>query len=168
MRALWLGRFQPPTIAHWAALLKIQEKCSLVTIAVVYDDDTPVPWGWMDKNEHQKNAFSPLQVKAMWRKALLSFGVNGVDVISIPRPFAFDFGVRFPEKRFQLVSTNLDSRKAEFLKRSVVYVKPPWELHVSEIKEIVKGNMDQWGKFVAPGIFPLFKKFGGLDKLCPS
>jgi hypothetical protein len=174
MKALWLGRFQPPTIAHFASLLKILDLYDEVRIAVVFDgprpkDINPLWIPVLDQEDltsyaNGKNPFLPEEVIAMWTATVGICRLQArTSCCSIKRPQFFDFNQEFPPGEYMLVSTGGCTRKSlhkAMFQREVRHVDPPFALHNSEIKLLLK-NGGEWGDFIAPGAWKVFHSLNG-------
>lgn len=177
MRALWLGRFQPPTIAHFVALLKILDVYNEVTIACVFNSQRPedVHSNWRTTLDQEdaaayrpgKNPFLPEEVLAMWNAVINTCRLGArVECCSTPRPQFFDFGRVFPVERYQLVSTGDVERKLMhelMFSRPIQHVTPTFTLHNSEIRTLVQRGQS-WIDFIAPGAWHVFHSVDGESR----
>lgn len=181
MKALWLGRFQPPTIAHFVALVKILDIYHEVTIACVFDSPRPTgldpKWHVMLDEEDAvayrfgKNPFSSDEVLAMWNAVIETCRLESrVECCAVPRPQFFELNRVFPVEWYQFVSTGGRERVVQheqMFGRPVQHIVPAFTLHNSEIRPLVQQAGRSWVDFIAPGAWRVFHSIGGESR-CAS
>ncbi len=184
-KALFLGRFQPPSIAHLETVRTILKQWDNLTIAVVYNSPRPknVDPRWVRPLEIEdassysqpKNPFSSTEVGLMWEECLKVAGVTSrVMVTETLRPQFYPFNERFPPEGFNWVSITPNEKNNNSLDRLQMYeelfgrkiwlVKPEFELHNTEIKKIVSLGRS-WKEFIPAGAFEIFIEVDGPSRI---
>lgn len=186
--ALFQGRFQPPTVAHFCTVETILTRWNTVIIGVVRNTPTPE---WFDpkwdaylaasqKTSYGpgKNPFTAEEVKKMWdaciRDRLLNHRVR-CDIIM--RPY-FDpcFNDTYPPERVTLVrpawgagDTDMDEMRGkifpELLKRKIAHVEPSFKLHNTEIRTMIHAGHVSWEEIIAPGAYDVFIQVRGPARI---
>lgn len=185
--ALWFGRFQPPSIAHLAMLETILKTWEKLTIAVIFNSPRPVgvdsKWAmYLSASDNtvytpEKNPFAPQEIVAMWEACIQIHSLaERVTVIATPRPQYIDLNTQFPPEKFDYVLTEItkedsamdklrDTIFPQLLGREVVYVKPPFKLHNSEIRRLVFSGEKDWQDFVPVGAYEAFIGMNGPARM---
>ncbi len=183
--ALFHGRFQPPSIAHFETLGTILQKWELVTIGVVYAIPKPA---WLDPKWNSyveevlqtytpaRNPFSAHERVRMWNECIRHSNLTErVQCVAAPIPY-FDesFSEEFPPEEYDFVKPEAEKHEtldllreqttAQILNRSLFTVRPQWKLHVTEMRNLVSQGA-QWHKFLAPGIGDVFSELNGNERM---
>jgi nicotinamide mononucleotide adenylyltransferase len=186
--ALFMGRFQPPSIAHWCTVETILQSWVRVVIVIVYNVAPPNTrpeykdlWQVFSSASYTpgKNPFTAEEVRDMWESCINAHDLS--DCVScrvIPRPEfnPGEFNTMFPPGEFELVRTERFANDAEIdvvrgamfpelFRRPIGYVRPPFKLHNSEIRTRVSNGQGSWSDFIAPGAFETFQRLDGPARM---
>lgn len=192
--ALWLGRFQPPTIAHLATARTILNEWNRLTIGIVhsslqsgYVEPVDPKWEVFLKRTAEtslasgKNPFTPEEVSRMWVACLREQHFE--DKVSLkPMPqIAYQprFNEEFDPNLFNFIEVKLESGDAEvdrerqlafshLLGRPISYVSPPFKLHNSEIHLLVLQSGRRWEEFVPFGAYTVFVEIDGPRRMADA
>lgn len=189
--ALWLGRFQPPTITHMANVKLILEMWQKLTIGVVYGTARPpnIDSRWDDFLRQTttitlvswKNPFLSDEVIRMWEAGLEKAGYHDrVNLFAMPQvAHQTDFNVRFPPSRMDFVEVDfgeaaleIDRRRSEvfqnLLDRKIWGIKAPFILHNTEIRHRVLNGGQSWEEFLPEGTYEVFLEIKGPERIAHS
>lgn len=187
-RALWIGRFQPPTIGHIIATLAILSRWKKLTIGIVKDSECPqnIDAKWIKYlKEHagtvesiSKNPFKANEVINMWICILKEYSLEDrVELTSMPRvAYQEKFNQNFLPSKYDIVDIELSDpdpkkdylRQKAFriaLKRKIFYVKVPLKIHVTQIKNMVHTNKGSWKEFLSKNEYEYFVKISGPQRI---
>ena len=183
--ALFLGRFQPPNIAHIFTILAILEQWESLIIAVIYDSPKPPNLNsqWQKYIQEsaisyapEKNPISPTEVKEMWDAFITTRNLKGRIRCEITkRPYDLEFSKIYPPDQIDIVYPTLDESdpKIDFLRaqaypkllgREIFFVRPLFKLHNTEIKRIIIAGIGSWKDFVPSEIYEIFLRINGQKK----
>jgi hypothetical protein len=182
---LFLGRFQPPTVAHLETVRTILKQWDNLTIAVVFNSLRPseINPAWIDllKTEDSdsylqlKNPFYPAEVFRMWKECLkVEKLLLRVTVTKTRRPQFYPFNKRFSPQEYDWISVappkdnpgpqhRLQTYE-ELFGRKIWQARPSFQLHNTEIKKLVSISYS-WREFIPAGAFKVFMEIGGLHRL---
>lgn len=182
-QALWLGRFQPPSIGHLTAVLAILARWELLTIGVVHRSDITVKvdpkWKtYLDDTQNItqsiiRNPFQSEEVITMFKAILDAQRISHrVQFISMPQA-AYQplFNSIYPTQKYDFVDIALTSHDPEtdhirqkafrnLLERPIEYIMTPWKIHVSEVRDRVVKSLTSWDEYIPAGGY---KYFLGID-----
>ncbi len=191
-KALWVGRFQPPTIAHYTTLECILSQWEQVTIGIVHATPPPVDLNhdWDEYLENpvantltqEKNPFTGEEVMDMWSAALTpSRYLDRVTLVTMPRvPYQNNFDLEFPKTEFDFVEVTADTSDSQFdsvrretferlLKRQIYYVSPSFKLHNTQIRRLIAAGECSWKDVLPSGCFEKFLEIEGpMRIIAPS
>lgn len=186
--ALWLGRFQPPTIGHLIAALSILGRWEKLTIGIVHRDNKKheADEKWSEylgaasdiTDSPGRNPFSPQEVFDMWNATIQSYGLeNRVQLRNMARAaFQPNFNGEYHPNRYDLVDIALTlhdpetdrNRKNAFAKlidRPITYVLTPFKIHVSDLRQLAKDDMGMWETYLPEGAREVFARIGGAKRM---
>lgn len=183
--AIWVGRFQPPSIAHFCALLTILEQWPRVIIGVVPDEFYNIDRKGMRWDQYRsimrptcKNLFSADEIVALWSQAIITNDLcDRASVISIARPecsVAFDTDFHFTKYDYTEIdggAGDIDvenfrkQHASEMYGREIYWVRPSFVLHNSQIKKLIKEQCGEWSDYLVPGAEKLFSQFNGPSRI---
>ncbi len=188
-KALFTGRFQPPSVAHVATARAILERWQSLVIGVS-DPNLGVRRElfdrWSTHIDATKDGFSPArylfesrEVIRMWAAWITAAGLaHRVSCDAIPRPIFAEFSLMFPPEDYDFVVPRVQAdstpaerhRKARFpelLGREVFEVSPSFVLHNSEIRRLVLEGRS-WSEFLPAGTFDVFVEIGGPARIAAA
>ena len=186
--ALFQGRFQPVTIAHFCTVQTILAEWEAIIICVVYNSPKPTwfdpKWDDYIKESERtsyapgKNPFTPEEVKEMWDACIISHSLSQRARCDITKRPYFDkeFDARYPPSKITLVrpipkqgDANIDDLRGrifpELLKREYRFVNPPFKLHNTDIIKMVLHEGASWGNFIPPGAYDVFLRIDGPARI---
>lgn len=186
--SLWLGRFQPPTIAHLATVKTILNEWKRLTIGIVHASSRPggidPKWEPFLRRTSEvsfsagKNPFTPDEVSRMWTACLVEQRLKSrVAVIPLPQvAYQPDFNRKFPPSKFDFVEVRLVGSDTEFdrdrqvafshlVGRPVSYISPPFKLHNAEIRKLVRDERREWREFIPQGAYEIFVEIDGPRRI---
>lgn len=192
--ALWLGRFQPPTIAHLATARTILNEWNRLTIGIVHSSSRPghtepIDPKWKAFLERTaevpfasgKNPFTSEEVSRMWVACLREQHFeNRVSIKPMPQiAYQPHFNEEFEPALFNFIEVKLESGDAEvdrdrqlafshLIGRPISYVSPPFKLHNSEIRSLVLQGRRQWEEFIPPGAYTVFIEIDGPRRMADT
>lgn len=180
--ALFLGRFQPPSIAHAAMIETILRVYSTLIIGVLYDTSSVDTCGsvWKEYMRRaaedfapRKNPFSPEEIAQMWRAYLERRHLTEHVSVQITKRAMFEpnFNETFPPASIDLVSPGLNKSDSvkdnmrvndfpRLLNRDLIVLEPPFKLHNTAIRGIITSGAATWSDFIPGGAYEIFI---GLD-----
>lgn len=186
-QALWLGRFQPPTIAHLATAQTILNEWNRLTIGIVHSslqsghgELVDPKWEVFLKRTAEtsfasgKNPFTPEEVSRMWIACLREQHFeNRVSTKPMPQ-IAYQpcFNEEFEPLLFNFIEVKLEGDDAEvdrdrqlafshLIGRPISYISPPFKLHNSEIRSLVLRGGRRWEEFIPLGAYSVFVEING-------
>ena len=186
-QALWLGRFQPPTIAHLATLQEILRFWEKVVVGVIVRSSGNVPpdspWKqFLDSTASQavatwKNPFTGDEIVRLWMDSIVGEVSSGrVIFVTMPQvAHQLDFSSRFPKETYDFVEVEYGSDSTEsdrlrlqtfasLLERSIHFVQSPLILHNTEIRHLVSSGKS-WTEFIPQGALETFTELNGASRL---
>ena len=188
INAIWVGRFQPPTIAHYVTMECILEKWKHLHIGIV--SHTPRPAilddAWFEYLEtpsantltKEKNPFTSEEVCAMWHGAIeCSPYAKRVVLIPMPRiAYQSNFNLLYPEDLIDFVDVAPHGTDSEFdqlrrmtfeklLDRQIHYVSPRFKLHNTQIRNEIQLKKYAWSDVLPAGCYAVFTKIGGPERI---
>ena len=187
-QALWLGRFQPPSIGHVVALLALLAYWEKLTIGIVhrFNKKFEARKTWQDylakvsdvTDSVEKNPFTPDEILEMWTETIKHLKLtHRVTFVSMARvAFQPDFNKDFPIETYDLVDmalhltdpTHDHLRRDTFeriLNRPIAYVYTPWKMHVSEMRERIRSDKLSWSDCLPPGGYESFIRMNGPERM---
>lgn len=185
---IWIGRFQPPTKSHLVTGECILREWKRLTIGIVHGspkpDDIDHKWSeYLDRPESNtlsdvKNPFRPDEVLRMWVQSLAHAGyLDRVTLVSMPRiPYQTDFTAKYPQDAYDFIEVAADGFDSPFdrlrseafeklLGRPVFYVRPPFKLHNTQIKQMIAAKECGWRDVLPQGGYEEFISIGGPDRI---
>ena len=186
--ALWFGRFQPPTLAHLAALKAILGVWELVTLGLV-DRHAAKTVGkgrtWaeyhalMNRTSYAagKNPFTAEEVRAMWLAAIERADlVDRVQPEILPRPECWpSLNSTFPPRLFDYVQIigSVDGAVEDFRRthgssifgRPLSWIESPIALHNSEIRHRIASGAGRWQDYLPEGAYNVFVELDGPARM---
>ena len=185
--ALYQGRFQPPTKAHYSTLVAILEEWERVTIGIIYflKKVPVVDPKWRDYAERvrrpvaSENPFSPEERVRLWEACLLNSGLsNRVSCTTcMPPHYDTELNSKFPPESVDYVLPKSEpweekdfARERDLpgvLRRPILFVQPGLKMHISDIRRSIVRPAD-WETHLAPGTVELFREMDGPARLTPS
>jgi hypothetical protein len=188
-KALFTGRFQPPSIAHVATALAILERWEFLVIGVA-DPNLGARRDlrdlWSVHIDATKDGFSPArylfesrEVVRMWTAWINATGLaHRIRCEAVPRPSFVEFSLMFPPEDYDFVVPGVQAkstpaellRKALFPKllgREVFEISPSFVLHNSEIRTFVLEGRS-WSEFLAPAVYDVFTEIGGAARIAAT
>ncbi|MFH1254883.1 MAG: hypothetical protein V1667_00180 [bacterium] len=190
--AIWVGRFQPPSIAHFYSLTAILKQWPHVTIGVVSDEIDVVDrkgmlWGQYLAFMRQtscnigKSLFSSSEIVALWEEVITKNDLcDRVNARPIMRPecsVAFDADFHFSQYDYVEIeggAGNIDVENfrkqyaSEMYRRAIHWVYPSLVLHNSQIKKLIARQCGSWPDYLAPGATKLFSQFNGPSRIAEA
>lgn len=184
-RALFTGRFQPPSVAHVATVHAILELWEYVTIGVVdpmISSDEVHDSRWSQHVDMIRGGYSPgkfvfsaAEVVQMWAAWIKHSGLEGrATSVVMPRIYLPSFSQLFPASSYDLVYPRpLEGDIAEqqrvrlfpvLLGRQLFEVVPDSQLHNTDIRGLVKGGRS-WGEFIPAGAYDVFLVIKGPARI---
>lgn len=186
-KALFPGRFQPPSIAHAHTLDVIRRKWRHVVILITYaSNGTPNKYRekWREFLHMsdlnflpEKNPFTPEEVQEMWQSHIDANGLQeSVSCKINVRPHLDPhFNTNFPPSAFVIVYPKAGCTEtahdllreqviSKILNRNIVIVHPGFMLHNMEIKLRVAAG-ESWERFIAPGAYETFIRLRGPERI---
>lgn len=184
--AIWFGRFQPPSIAHFASLNKILEEWKLVHVGIVKytpqprDIDPIMASHLSDESSFlpERNPFSPEEVRDMWLACIMEASLaDRVHLHIVPRPEYWpEYRSLFPPERVNHVQVSGGSGessaevfRAEFYPkyygRRIWRVAPPFMLHNSEIRRRIAEQKGGWSEYLPAGTYETFMRINGPERV---
>lgn len=187
--ALFLGRFQPVSIAHASMVESILTRYERLIVLVLFDTPESPPndprWNEYLRDESgkdfspNKNPFTPVEVKKMWDAYIKFKKISRRARVRISKRVFFDanFDNKFPKEKFDIVAStpfekdsNKDLKRSKLfcklLARPYIFITPPFKLHISTIKQIVsKSEGMNWELFIPNGAYQAFLEIGGPKRL---
>ena len=187
-RALFQGRFQPPTIAHMCTVETILNEWQSLIICVIYN--TPKP-EWFDPRwddyikESEKTSYAPgknpftaPEVKEMWDACISFHNLDHRVSCDISKRPYFDkeFNIKYPPEEFTIVrptpkegDANIDAVRgkifSELLNREYTFVYPSFKLHNTNIVKMVLENGESWENFIPQGAYEVFLRIKGPTRI---
>lgn len=120
--AIWVGRFQPPSIAHFHTLITILEQWPRATIGVVSNEFDNIDRKGALWDQYRsimrptgKNLFSSDEIIALWSQAIKTNDLcNRVNVRSVIRPeCSIVFDADFHFSRYDYIEVDGGGRQYE-------------------------------------------------------
>ena len=193
-KALWPGRFQPPTIAHMhTAEVILDSGWNHLTIAVVYDVARPsnVDPRWKEYLEiSDRTAFGPGkiifnadEVKEMWEAGIVAARLDKqVRVVTMARtqynpnlntdfpPFEYDYIVPTLTDGTDELDKIRRALYAEVFNRPIKTVVPTFSFHNSQIRESIRARGDKagWESALPPGTYEMFMDISGPQRVAEA
>lgn len=189
--ALWLGRFQPPTIAHLAMARSILNEWNQLTIGVVHDSPRPnyvdPKWEEFLRRTSEttfssgKNPFTPEEVLRMWTACLREQRLESmVNIRSMPQiAYQEHFNSEFDPTKLDFIEVTLEEGDTEIdryrqlafqqlIGRPISYVYPPFKLHNSKIRSLMLGGGHDWEEFIPRGAYEVFVEIDGPRRIAEA
>lgn len=187
-QALWLGRFQPPTKGHLIATLAILARWRRLTIGIVHRSTCPsgIDSRWnkylnFTQNINQsviRNPFQPDEIVNMWKATLDDQCISHrVRLINMPQTaYQPYFNSIYPVEKYDFVDIELTNNDPEtdhirqktfkeVLCRPIEYVRTPWKIHVSELRNLIDQGLISWGKYIPSGGYEYFLNINGPARM---
>lgn len=186
--AIWVGRFQPPTLGHVVSLFVILSRYKNCKIGIVHYSKKPadIPEKWKSYVESAEtilkdplqNPFTPEEVLNMWSAVLNEFNVTDrVELIPMVRvAYQLDFNEKYPPNKVDFVDIALSnndpqsdtSRQEAFQKnldRKIILLKSPIKIHASNIRESMRDNTEKWVNFLPSSIIKIIQENNALKRI---
>ncbi len=179
--AVFLGRFQPPTIAHAATVQYILTQWHKIIIGIVYHSPPPdnfdyKKWGYTLKESSfdvARNPFTPEEVHEMWKGYINSCNAgNRISCQLTKRPhFTQQFNAIYPPDTTDIVCIQAPEGDPDYgrqytifqrmFNRNVYFIDPPLPLHNKDIKRIIKLYHRSWQEYIPVGAYEVFMQING-------
>ncbi len=187
--ALWFGRFQPPSVAHTAALHAILGEWERLCIGIVTENigqTCEIEDRWAQYHERMslisygkgRNPFTPCEVKAMWLESIKAQDLTDrVSCVIVPRPECWrELNVIYSPAAYDVVmvangsnDTYIDDfRKrhgAEMYGRPLSWTQPLFILHNSNIRSHILRGDTTWDRFLPKGTYEKFIELDGAARI---
>ena len=186
--ALWLGRFQPPSIGHLMTVLAILARWKFLTIGVVHrsnqSGDAHPKWESYLKNTRNvtqsliRNPFQPEEVIAMFKATLDTQNIaHRVQFINMPQTaYQPAFNSIYPPEKYDFVDIALTSHDPEtdyirqkafrdLLDRPVEYIRTPWKIHISQVRDRIDKGIGSWDEYIPKGGYEYFLSLNGPARM---
>lgn len=186
--AIWVGRFQPPTIGHLVSLFVILSKYKKCTVGIVHYTRPPadISEKWKPYIESAEsvlsnppnNPFTPQEILNMWNALLAEYNLTDrVEVIPMTRvAYQLDFNKKYPPSEIDFVDIELNqndpqsdrSRQEAFqknLNREIIILKSPIKIHASDIREAMKTSNRDWKQFLATSVIKIIGEIDGVNRI---
>src|SRR5262249_34451626 len=121
-----------------------------------------------------KNPFTAEEVSRMWIACLVAHRLKSRVTVSTMPQVAYqpNFNRTYPIAKFDFIEVRLTDSDTEFdtdrqlafshlVGRPISYVTPPFKLHNTEIRRIIREGQRQWHEFIPPGAYELFIEMDG-------
>ncbi|MDO8513430.1 MAG: hypothetical protein Q7S37_02930 [bacterium] len=189
--ALWLGRFQPPTIAHLITVKTILKEWNKLIIGIVHRSPRPdyvdPKWEIFLRRTAKstlvvgKNPFTTEEVARMWTACLREqYLESKVNIKSMPQiAYQPRFNEEFDPKKVDFIEVTLTEDDTEIDKdreyafshligRPIFYVSPPFKLHNTDIRSLVLRGGHQWEEFIPVGAYTVFTEIDGPRRMAET
>lgn len=186
--AIWVGRFQPPTIGHLVSLFVILSKYEKCKIGIVHYSKPPadIPEKWKSYIESAEsvlksprcNPFTSKEILNMWSALLTEYNLTGrVELIPMTRvAYQSDFKEKYPPNEIDFVDIELTHNDPqsdrlrqetfqENLDRKIIVMKSPIKIHASEIREAMRTNTQNWMQFLPASVIKIVQEIDGVTRI---